>query len=186
MDGKEIKLTIGDVGNPFIFFHAEDLGMTGYETADELTENEDLIKKVDELRGKAAELVGLCDDWKKVDEQSPFAPAPIAIVKPKEGDEGHISGRLFLDHMCHESMAGSGAICTTACSRVPGTLVHELMTDEGLKEEELRISHPVGIMPVIVKLKEAKGEGEYPEFETLSFVRTARRIMEGRLLLPEE
>lgn len=186
MDGKDIELTICDVGNPMIFFKAEDLGMTGHESADEITENTELLKKTDELRGKAAQLVGLCKDWTKVDEESPFLPCPVAIAKPNNKD-AHIEGRLFLDHMCHESMAGSGGICIAACSRVPGTLVNKTMTKTELENDTLHIAHPVGVMPVLVKTKEGSNSSSgVPEFETLSFMRTARRIMEGRVLIPEE
>jgi len=33
---------------------------------------------------------------------------------------------VFIDNKTHTSMAGTGAICHTACSRAPGTVVNKL------------------------------------------------------------
>jgi 2-methylaconitate cis-trans-isomerase PrpF len=54
--------------------------------------------------------------------------------------------------MCHESMAGTGAICTTARSRIPGTIVSYAI-GEAVKERTFKISHPVGIISTLVQLK---------------------------------
>ena len=128
----------------------------------------------------------MCSDWEKVDEESPFMPMPVLIAKPAN-DEGHISGRLFLDNMCHESMAGTGAVCITACSRTPGTLVHNIVSKKVFSENVFKITHPLGIIPVVVKTTEDMSTStQQPQFQSLSFLRTARRIMDGQIYVPED
>jgi 2-methylaconitate cis-trans-isomerase PrpF/2-methylcitrate dehydratase PrpD len=186
--GKIVKITICDAANICVFVSAADLGVSGHETAACLTEDRGLIARTNELRGKAACLVGMCEDWRKVDEQSPFMPMPILIAPPPSLDtnQSHVSGRLFLDNMCHESMAGTGAVCFAACSRIKGSVVYEQIGGEARKEPVLRIAHPLGMMPAAVEVKQSTQDTETPTFETLSFVRTARRLMDGKVYVPKE
>lgn len=184
MRGKEVNITICDFANICIFANAKDLGISGHETAESLTENAELIAKCLELRGKAAQLVGMCKDWERVDEQAPFMPMPI-LVSESSDPAGHLSARLFLDNMCHPSMAGTGSICTAAASRTPGTVVNNVISQKHLQEDVLKINHPIGIMPVFVQTESAAASGEIPAFKTLSFVRTSRRIMDGKVYVPK-
>lgn len=184
-DGRKIKFTICDVGNICVFASAQDFGVTGHESAAQLTGDRQVIESTRELRGRAAQMLGMCRDWDKVDEQSPFVPMPVLVAKPPaQYPDSHVSGRLFLDNMCHESMAGTGAVCFAACSRVPGSVVFEIMGGEGAEERIFNIAHPTGVMPVAVE-HEQDTTG-MPEFLTLSFVRTARRLMDGRVYVPRD
>jgi 2-methylaconitate cis-trans-isomerase PrpF/2-methylcitrate dehydratase PrpD len=186
--GKRIKITICDVANICIFASAEDFGISGHETAANLTENAQLIAQVAELRGKAAQLVGMCKDWEKVDEQSPFIPMPVLIAPPPPQDKhgSHVSGRLFLDHMCHESMAGTGSCCFTACSRIKGSVAYDQVGAEDREETVFKIAHPLGMIPVAVETEEETKDTEQPRFNTLSFVRTSRRLMDGMVYVPKD
>jgi 2-methylaconitate cis-trans-isomerase PrpF/2-methylcitrate dehydratase PrpD len=187
IDGKTVQITIGDAGNICIFAYARDFGVTGHETAANLTENAKLMAKIHQLRGKGAQLVGRCTDWEKVDEQSPFTPFTVLIgPAPDHDSSAHCSARLFLDHMCHESMAGTGSVCLTACSRVAGTVVFEQIGKKASLEGENRISHPLGIIPVVVDVKEETKLTREPVFNTLSFIRTSRRIMDGHVYVPKD
>ncbi|KAJ5610278.1 hypothetical protein N7510_006997 [Penicillium lagena] len=182
--GKDIEVTACDVANPCVFVNAHDFGITGYEIAADLTANESWILKCQELRGKVAELLGLTNDWTTWDTISPFAPLPIFVAPPQYPAKGHVSARLFLDKMCHESMAGTGAICSAACSRVPGTIVNKLI-GKAAELDTLDIIHPIGIMSVCVQMEGNLGSDGLPVFRTLSFVRTARRIMDGTVYIPK-
>ncbi|SLM38082.1 PrpF protein [Lasallia pustulata] len=88
-------------------------------------------------------------------------------------------------------MAGTGAICTAAASRMFGTVVHEMMSAQQIQRSEdenvLRIQHPLGNMPVAVRVRQEVGRvGTNVDFETLSFVRTARRILKDEIDVPED
>jgi len=161
------------------------MGINGDERPADLDADKELIARVRELRGKAAQQIGMCKDWRKVDEECPMMPM-TALMSPATNPECHIQSRLFLDNRCHTSMAGTGATCTAACSRIRGSIVNELMTPSGLKETVLNIQHPMGYIDVVVKTKPESADQVEPEFETLSFVRTSRRIMDARLYVPDD
>ena len=192
---REVEITIGDAGNLIVFVKAEDMGVRGDEGAETLTERKDLLDRVREVRGKAANLVGLCEDWRKVDEESPFMPMlSILSTAPtpsqsQHGDEeaaAHIQARLFLDNMTHPSMAGTASVCTAAMSRTRGTLIYDLVALEARDAacKQFKIAHPLGIIPVAVEVESGE-ETMSPEFSTLSFIRTARRLMDGVVYVPK-
>lgn len=186
VDGQSVDITIGDAGNLIVFVSAEDMGVSGHETAEALTEKNGLLDRVREVRGKAAKMVDLCQDWRKVDEESPFMPMLVILSgPPKNSPEAHMSGRLFLDDMCHPSMAGTGSVSTAAMSRTRGTLVYELVGKKVRAEDQLKIAHPLGVIPVAVQV-EKDADTESPSFSTLSFIRTSRRLMDGQVYVPKD
>ena len=82
-----------------------------------------------------------------MDEQSLFMPMPVLVSNPKHG-QCHVSARLFLDNICHESMASTGSVCLTACSRTPGTVVYNLIGKNGRKDDSFRTEHPIRHIPI--------------------------------------
>ena len=187
LNGRPVDITIGDVANIIVFVSAQDVGVSGKETAENLTENRGLLDRVREVRGKAAQLVDLCKDWRKVDEESPFMPMLVIVSDPPDDEpEAHMSGRLFLDNMCHPSMAGTGSVCTAAMSRTKGSLVYDQVGTKARAEKVLNISHPLGIIPVATETEQETGDTVEPAFKTLSFIRTSRRLMDGKVYVPKE
>ena len=185
VDGQCIQFTVCDVGNIVAFVRAADLGTSGSEPPAEINAIEAVIANVKQLRGKVACKVGMCRDWARVDEESPMIPM-IALLSPPTQDGAHIQSRLFLDNRCHSSMAATVGICTAACSRAPGTLVHDMSRPADAKSNIMNIQHPSGILPISVDhhLPSTGTENE-PSFNTLSLVRTARYIVQGALFLPD-
>jgi hypothetical protein len=174
------------VGNILVFARAKDFAISGSETPIILDANKPLIARVKELRGKVAEMVGMCKDCSKVDVESPTIPI-VMLVSPATVFKGHLLLRLILDDRCHTSMAGSGGICTAACSRVPGSVVNQLLDATGLEEKTFNIQHPLGIMPIFVETELPNRNGDSaPRLKTLSFVGTARRILKGSLSVPDD
>ncbi len=187
LQGSLVGITIGDVGNIIVFVAADSMTISGYGTAQTLTEDKSLLDRVREVRGKAAQLVGMCNDWRNVDQESPFMPMLSIISKaPQSSPEAHMSGRLFLDNMCHESMAGTASVCTAAVSRTRGTLVYDLVGKEGRAQNVLNIAHPLGIIPVAVEIVAETRDSAAPAFSTLSFIRTSRRLMDGKVYVPKD
>lgn len=192
---RSVEVTVCDVANLIVFVRAKDLGfkLSGLPdtSAASLTGNKRLIGEVREIRGKITHMLGLCSSWERVDNECPFIPMVCLIesIPSNNWPESDVSARLFLDNMCHESMAGTGAICLAACSTVFGSIVSQNM-DRSISEHTgiLRISHPRGVMPVYVESERLleDEEASIPTFTTLSFVRTARRIMDGSVYIPKE
>ena len=180
----KVDATFCDVGNPIVFVEAEKLGARGSETPADLDANKGLIARIKEVRGRTAQLWGKCKDWTKVDEQSPMLPM-VALVSKPTSSEYDIQARLFLDNHCHPSMAGTGGICDTTVSRIKGSVVNRLVSQGTLESDTFKIQHPEGYLPVKVRSTYKNGD-ELPTFTLLSFVRTARYIMQGQLFIPAD
>lgn len=185
VQGEKVPITVGDVANIVVFVNAEHMNVSGHETAAEMTGDKKLLDRVREVRGKAAQMVGLCKDWRKVDQESPFLPF-LVIVSPSDptNKDTHLSCRLFLDNMCHESMAGTGSCNTAAMSRTKGTVVYQVVSDEARREKVVNIGHPLGMIPIATEVVQGTEGTESPGFSTLSFIRTSRRLMDGKVYVP--
>ncbi|MBP0495150.1 2-methylaconitate cis-trans isomerase PrpF family protein [Pararoseomonas indoligenes] len=193
-DGRMVRATIGDVANPCIFVPAADLGATGSELPDAINADEPLIAAMRELRGKAAEAIGLATDWREAETQSPALPLMVLVAAPAayadsqarsvEEEAMDLRARLIFYNKCHESMAGTGSMCTAAMSRIPGTVVHgAVQAGTPRNADTLRIGHPLGVMEVVVRASPGAGP-EGARFERLAFRRTARRLMQGTAYVP--
>ncbi|MFC4278513.1 3-isopropylmalate dehydratase small subunit [Achromobacter aloeverae] len=195
-DGRRLAATLGDVANPCVFLRAADLGLDGSELPDAINANDALLDTLRELRGKAAQRIGLCADWHKAESDSPALPLVVIVAPPagyadSEGrdvprDAMDLRARLIFYNKCHESMAGTGSMCTAAMSAIAGTLVHEAAG--GGDRHRLRIGHPLGVMEVVVRLaQDGQGAGaEQPRYERLGFGRTARRLIAGTAYVRRE
>jgi 2-methylaconitate cis-trans-isomerase PrpF len=79
----------------------------------------------------------------------------------------------------HKTFAITAAIPTAAASKIPGSVVHALSRHSS---STVRIAHPSGIMSVGITTKDEKGN-----FRLMEVVvgRTARKLMDGHVFLPE-
>ena len=161
----EVEATYCEVGNAVVFVEAEKLSLLGNEAVGAIDANKDLIARVKEVRGRMAQQLGKCADWRKVDEQSPMLPM-VALVSKATSHQGNIQSRLFLDNRCHPSMAGTGGICTTAVSRIKGSVVNRLLSPGSLESDTLSIQHPVGYLPLKVHSTIDGQNGEFPSLHS--------------------
>lgn len=180
-DGRAITVTIGDVANPCVFVRAVDVGATANETPEAINANAPLLATLLELRGRAAQATGLCDDWRGAERVSPALPLVVIVARADDDDAMDLRARLVFYNKCHESMAGTGSMCLAAMSRMEGTVVNAVApnTNAGV----LRIGHPLGVMEVEVELRHG-ANGPDVKFERLGFGRTARRLMTGTAYVP--
>ena len=190
-NGLTLDATLGDVANPCVFLRATDLGMTGSELPDDINQSESLLATLREVRGKAAALLGLCEHWTRAESDSPALPLVVLIApscsyndangRPIEGAAMDLRARLIFYNRCHESMAGTGSMCTAAMSRMPGSIVNQATLDT--TNSMLRIGHPLGVMTVTVEAESGRGLAGLA-FRRLGFSRTARKLMQGRVYVP--
>lgn len=192
-NGSELEVTICDVANTIVFCRAADIGLKGDELPETINPDEELVQRFREIRGKAAERIGYCTDWRRVDEESPFLPFVVFVSKPADyvtmaGTKASATGmdlraRLIFMNRCHESMAGTGSMCIASASRIPDSIVNQALADGAAEKKTLSIGHPLGIMHVRVETRPSNNE-EGMEIEALGFGRTARRIMDGYVYVP--
>jgi len=194
-DGTEIEATLCDVANPTAYVRAVDLALTGNELPDDVNNNPAVIRRLREIRGKAAVLMGFTSDWRRADDETPLLPFVIFVAKPghyvamnaERIDAGamDLRARMFFMNKLHESMAGTASMCSAAASRIPGSIVNELVADAvAAGTGTLRIGHPLGTMTVGVVSRPSNTLGGVA-FERLGFSRTARKLMEGVVYIPE-
>ncbi|MFZ7822189.1 MULTISPECIES: 2-methylaconitate cis-trans isomerase PrpF family protein [Priestia] len=171
-----VKASIVDVGNPLVFVKAADIGLTGTELPHEYTEKQ--LKLFEEIRSIAAEKSGLAPR-DKATKLSPAVPKMTIIAPPMDHRDGtgrekaasqmDVLIRMMSMQKPHQTLAITGAICTTAAIYTKGTLLSEMVQ---LKGDTVRLAHPMGIMETSVDAKDGQVKG-------IKVVRTARLIFEG-------
>jgi 2-methylaconitate cis-trans-isomerase PrpF len=83
----------------------------------------------------------------------------------------------------HKAYAATGAICTTGAAKIDGTVVNEMIDETASTASEIRLGHPGGIIPVGAKMER---EGNNYEYKEAIIGRTARRLMDGYVYVPEK
>ncbi len=176
-----VETSIVDAANPAVFVEAEDVGMKGTELPDEVSP--EILARLERIRSKAAELMGLVERAEEATLKSPHFPFIVvigerrsyrtALGKEIDKDEYTVLARLFSMQKMHHAYAVTGAICTAAAAKVPGTIVNRRCEDRG---EVVIIGHPKGIIDLKVKVRPS---GELVELESVTIGRTARRLMAG-------
>jgi 2-methylaconitate cis-trans-isomerase PrpF len=189
--GATVHATLCDAGNPCAWVCATDLGCSGSELADDINSNAALLDSVREIRGRAAVRMGLADDWRRVDDQSPGLPMVGLVAAPdayrtlsgEQVEEGDMDLRVRLVFMnrLHESIAGSASICLAAASRIPGSVVERVADHR--RDGQLLIGHPSGVTPTKV---DSHHGPHGVTFGVLGFSRTARRLMDGTAYYPTD
>lgn len=162
-----IEVTCVDNGMPVVVARAADLGITGYEPAEELTRDAGLVARVRSLRLAAGKLMGLGD----VTELS--VPKTTLVSAPRDG--GTICTRTFIPERLHTSIGVLGAVTVATALRLPGGTGTELAAfpHEGLVMD---VEHPTGHLEVEVDLDTSV---EPPLVHSAGVVRTARKLFDG-------
>jgi len=185
-------VSIVDAANPVVFLKAGELGLEGTEI-DEIDSNPEILCKLQVIRSYAAVIIGLAETPEEAPEYSPAIPKIAFVCEAKKYKA--ITGRLItaadIDLVArimsmgklHRAFALTGAICTAGAAKIEGTVVNQVMDEAGLSREEIRIGHPGGILPVKPLIE--KREGDFYYVEAIAG-RTARRLMEGFVLVPEK
>ena len=164
-----ITVTCVDNGMPVVVVAASSFGKTGYESVKELEADEELNKKVQELRLEAGKAMGLGD-------VSGTTVPKISLVAAPESASGTISTRTFIPVRVHESIGVLGAVSVGTAVMLPGAVGSDLavMPPEG--GHRLSIEHPSGALQVEVELDATTTP---PKVLRSGVVRTARKLFDG-------
>lgn len=187
-----IDVTLVDATNPVVCFRAADLGLRGDELADEIDTRPDLLRTIEAIRGHGAVAMGLASSPEEATRRQPGTPkvafvSPPARYRTQKGthvDAGEVTlvSRIMSMGTLHRTHAVTGAIAVAAAALVRGSVVHAVarLTSRD-PEQEIRIGHPSGILPVGARVAQ---EGGRWVCEKGSTFRTARRLMEGYAYVP--
>jgi len=169
-----IELTCIDSGMPVVVMRAEDFGLSGAETVEQLEANEDLKARLESIRLQVGPMMNLGDVTDKT------APKMTLVSVPKSG--GVISTRSFIPHRCHPTIGVFAAVTVATACLIPGTPAAEIAGDLSAVGSELVIEHPSGALAVDIEVEQKDGE---IELKRSGFLRTARKLYEGTVFISE-
>ena len=191
-----IEASLVDIGNAHVFIRPRDVGLVGTETAAQIDADTKLRDVLEQIRGAAAERMGMVSAAAQSREESPATPILGMISPPADyedvlnrrtvrAEEVDLIGRVMFMQQMHKTYAGTSTVCTGVASRVPGTIVHEAARSggNGRNAAEVRIGHPAG---VIETESDVALEGNAYVVRRATLGRTARRIMEGYVFTPDD
>ena len=187
----KVAVTIIDAANPVVLVRADAIGLSGVEI-DEVDNSGRIKQTLETIRCKAAVLIGLAASEEEATQRSQAVPKVAFISAPQAytatggqtiaASDVDIVGRIMSMGTLHRSYAVSGGIATAGAATIPGTVAHDLPTSAARSQELLRIGHPGGIIDVGAVIAV---DGERCVYQEAVIGRTARRLMEGYVLVPE-
>ena len=170
-----VDVTCLDAATPIIMLDAADLGLRGDESPAELDDNGALLERLESIRRKAGQRMGLGDVSHSV------LPKPVLVCAARDG-ASTLCARYFVPHRCHRAIAVTGAIAVASAVSVPGTIAHRLAVESGRMAEgeclaRVRLEHPSGFIDLDVEHR----QGNPCDIARVSLIRTARKIMSGTI-----
>lgn len=165
-----VELTCIDNGMPVVLMRAEDLGISGYETREELDANSDLKAKLESIRLQVGPLMNLGDVSKK------SVPKMTLVAPPRNG--GAITTRTFIPHRCHASIGVLGAVSVATACMLPDSPAAQLAVIPDGEEKLISVEHPIGETSVVMNVTFAN---DVLNVQKAAILRTARKLFEGKV-----
>lgn len=188
--GREVTISIVDAAIPMVYVRAEELGADATRLGPELDSDQELQQSLEEIRCQAAVLLALAASLEDAHTRVKAVPkvAMVAAPAPYTSSSGKlisidqidVVGRAISMENTHRTFPATSSMCTAVAAAVEGTVVHEVSRADS--PDRLRLGHPAGIMEVGAKVRR---HGETWVAESVTTQRTARRIMEGSILVPQ-
>ena len=167
-----VDCTLVDNGMPVVVMRADAVGITGYESCDELNADAALRERLEEIRLKAGVLMNLGDV------SDTTVPKLAMVTRPRDG--GDLCTRMFIPHQCHDAIGVLAAVSVATAALLPDSAVNELL--ERHADDAVVLEHPTGTFAAAVELRDDDGT---PIVERAGIVRTARKLMDG-IVFPRE
>lgn len=168
-----IETTCIDNGMPVVTMRATDLGITGYESPEELDANRALRDKLERIRAIAGPAMNLGDVADKT------VPKMSLLAPPRDG--GVISARTFIPHACHKTIGVLGAVSVATACIMPGTVAAGMAAVPDGDEKVMDVEHAAGSLQTrLVTVV----EGDAIRVLRAGVIRTARMLFTGYVCVP--
>ena len=167
IDGIEVSCI--DNGMPVVLIRATDLGISGYESPEQLDAMEGLKSRLESIRMQVGPMMHLGDVANRT------VPKMCLVARPAAN--GAISSRSFIPHKCHTSIGVFGAVSVATACLVPGSVAAQLARPSEGERVHVSIEHPTGELTVALKLDGGNVAG-------CGLLRTARPIFDGHVCIP--
>jgi hypothetical protein len=188
----EIEASLVDAGNPTVFVRAADIGLTATEQAPAIDGDANLLARLEAIRAAGAVAMGLAATAADATAKRPATPkiafvAPPASYETSTGstlgaDDIDVAARILSMGRLHHAFTGTGSVAAAVAAALPGTVVAAVKRDTP-PGEPIRIGHPAGRLEVGATVVQ---RGDRWVAEKAIMRRTARRLMEGSVLVPAE
>lgn len=184
VNGNSYKVTIVDCTNPYIFVMAEEIGISGVGQSKhiDLAKQPGILQEIRDLAGRTIGLIGPA--FPKICMVS-HAHAYLTVNGEQvEAGDVDIVARTVSMGIPHKTIPLTGAFSLAASMVIPGTVPTSLVDHElflNSNKSEIRIGHPEGVIKIGIE-KQLDDNGGVKIVKVCA-VRTARRIMEGYILL---
>ncbi|MAV48701.1 MAG: 2-methyl-aconitate isomerase [Pelagibacteraceae bacterium] len=182
----EIKVSIVDAATPLIYIVADDLGLKGTESPDELDSNIEKMEIIQKVRRKCAVLCGLAKSEKEVAMNTPrigivtSSKDYISLDKSKiKADDQDITARMFSMGKTHKAIMGTAGVNIGVAAAIEGTIPN-LIKKKDSNPLELRAGNPSGIMTAGAVIEQVNGK---PYAKSAIMYRTFRPLMRGEVLV---
>ena len=178
-----IEATLIDASTALVIVRAEALGLTGVELPEAIEADGALTTRLEAIRRAGAAAMGLDPETASVPKVAFVAPPADATTLSGAGLTAgavDLSARAISMGRPHRALPLTAALALSAAARIPGSLAAEAARPAAGDGAPVRLGHSSGVAAVAVHLATA----DPPCLARLTVTRTARRLMEGRVLVP--
>ncbi len=187
----EVHASLVDAANPVVFVDGARMGVSPGAQPPALNADTALLERLQAVRAAASVRFGLVGRPQDAWGYSPMIPFLVMLFPPSayasfsDADrtlapaDMDLCARVLSLNLVHKSINVTVSVATTAAALVPGTLVHEISSGAAAAGS-LRIGHPSG---VVHTAGAARRTGSRWDVEWVRLGRTARRIMQGEVLV---
>ncbi len=181
-----IEASLVDAANPCVFVDAAAMGASGCELPDALESKPGLLEALEAIRCAASVAMGMAATPEEA-ARTPSVPKIALLAAPREAptlsgqplaaDDMDIVVRMISMGQPHRAVPLTGALCVAVAARLDGSVAHRLARRPGAPDDDIRVAHPSGLTTVAATVRGGVAENAV-------VYRTARRLMEGTLLVP--
>ena len=184
-----LEATLINAGNPTIFVDAGSLGFEGTELQHHVNDRKELLELAETVRARGAVAMGLAATTAEATAKRPHTPKLAFVARPAgytasdgrriDPESIDLLARIFSMGKLHHAMTGTGAVAIGVAAAIPGTVVHRIapLSPEG----NVRFGHPSGTLTIGAEATRQAGQWAVRK---VIVNRSARRLMEGRVLVP--
>jgi len=189
-DGSRIEASLIDAANPCVFVSAASVGCTGAELPHDLSADNELLHRLEQIRIAASLAMGIAEtaEAAHANRTTPFIaivapPAPFTALDGRTYTASSMSAsiRFLSNGQPHRAIPGTGAICAATAALMPGSVVATMIHKDSAMTEAptlVRLGHPSGCTDTTASI-ESTDTG--PHVVSASLVRTTRRLFDGRV-----
>lgn len=186
-DDVPVRFSFVDAANPCIYVAAADLGLTATELPAEIAARTDVMARLEAIRrgvacgagfGAAPEAVPA--SVPKIALVGPPAPSRTLAGETVAAEECDVQVRMISMGQPHLAIPLTGAMCAAVAARLPGSVVATVARIVA-ESRPLRIATASGVVPAMAEVDLA---GSEPRALRAGVFRTARTLMEGRVMVP--